>query len=197
MLALVVVAHPSTDSYCHALASRAVSGLTAAGHEVVVLDLYGIGFRIAMTTEEREAYHGDAPVLDPMVAEHAQLVQRAEAIVVVYPTWWSGQPAMNKGWLQRVLVTGVGFVFDERTTKVRPGLGQVRHLVGISTYGSPRWYVRLVNDNGRRIITRALRMSCGLRVRTSWLGLYAIDTATPTQREEFLATVERRMAALR
>ena len=197
MLALVVVAHPSTDSYCHALASRAVSGLTAAGHEVVVLDLYGIGFRIAMTTEEREAYHGDAPVLDPMVAEHAQLVQRAEAIVVVYPTWWSGQPAMLKGWLERVLVPGVGFVFDERTNKVRPGLGQVRHLVGISTYGSPRWYVRLVNDNGRRIITRALRMSCGLRVRTSWLGLYAIDTATPTQREEFLATVERRMAALR
>jgi putative NADPH-quinone reductase len=197
MLALVVVAHPSTDSYCHALAARAEAGLRSAGHEVVVLDLYELGFRIAMTAEEREAYHGDSPILDPMVAEHAVLVQRAGTIVFVYPTWWSGLPAMLKGWLERVLVPGVGFVLDERTNKVRPGLGQMRRLVGISTYGSPKWYIRLVNDNGRRIITRALRMSCGLRVRTSWLGLYAIDTSTAAERSEFLALVERQMAELR
>jgi putative NADPH-quinone reductase len=150
-----------------------------------------------MTPDEREAYHGDTPILDPMVAEHAALVQRAEAIVFVYPTWWSGLPAILKGWLERVLVPGVGFVLDERTNKVRPGLGQMRQLVGISTYGSPRSYVRLINDNGRRIITRALRMSCGLRVRTRWLGLYAVDTSTPAQRDEFLALVERQMAELR
>ncbi len=197
MLALVIVAHPSSESFCHALASRAEAGLAAVGHEVVVLDLYELGFRTAMTPDEREAYHGDEPILDPMVAEHAALVQRAEAIVFVYPTWWSGLPAILKGWLERVLVPGVGFVLDERTNKVRPGLGQMRRLVGISTYGSPRSYVRLINDNGRRIITRALRMSCGLRVRTRWLGLYAVDTSTPAQRDEFLALVERQMAELR
>jgi putative NADPH-quinone reductase len=197
VLALIVVAHPSTDSYCNALADRAVSGLRAGGHEVAVLDLYALGFRAAMTADEREAYHGDTPILDPMVAEHAELVQRAEAIVFVYPTWWSGLPAILKGWLERVMVPGVGFVLDERTNKVRPGLRQMRRLVGISTYGSPTWYVRLVNDNGRRIITRALRMSCGLRVRTSWLGLYAIDTSTAAERDEFLARVERELAGLR
>ncbi len=197
MLALVVVAHPSTDSYCHALAARAEAGLLASGHEVILFDLYALGFRAAMTPEEREAYHGDSPILDPLVHEHAALVQRAEAIVFVYPTWWSGLPAILKGWLERVMVPGVGFVLDERTNKVRPGLGQMRRLVGISTYGSPRSFVRLVNDNGRRVITRALRMSCGLRVRSSWLGLYAVDTSTPAQRREFLARVERRMAELR
>jgi hypothetical protein len=57
--------------------------------------------------------------------------------------------------------------------------------------------VRLVNDNGRRIITRALRMSCGFRVRTTWLGLYAIDTSTPAQRHAHLARVEHEMASLR
>ncbi|HUS41894.1 MAG TPA: NAD(P)H-dependent oxidoreductase [Ilumatobacteraceae bacterium] len=197
MLALIIVAHPSTDSYCHDLAAAAEAGLRAADHEVVVLDLYALGFQVAMTAAEREAYHGDAPILDPMVAEHAALVQRADAIVFVYPTWWSGLPAILKGWLERVLVPGVGFILDERTNKVRPGLGQMRRLVGISTYGSPRSYVRLINDNGRRIVTRALRMSCGLRVRTTWLGLYAIDTSTPAQRDEFLARVERQMAELR
>ena len=197
MLALVVVAHPSSESYCHALATRAEVGLRAAGHDVVVLDLYAQGIRPAMSADERRAYHGDEPIVDPLVAEHAELVQRAEALVFVYPTWWSGLPAILKGWLERVMVPGVGFVLDERTNKVRPGLRQMRRLVGISTYGSPRPYVRLVNDNGRRIVTRALRMSCGLRVRTSWLGLYAIDTATPGERQAFLARVEQQMADLR
>ncbi len=115
----------------------------------------------------------------------------------VYPTWWSGLPAILKGWLERVMVPGVGFRFDERTHKVRPGLGQVRHIIGISTYGSPRSYVRLINDNGRRTLTRALRMSCGFRARPTWLGFYAIDTSTLAAREEFAARVEREMAALR
>jgi NAD(P)H dehydrogenase (quinone) len=196
VFALVVIAHPSTDSYCHALAARAEMGLLAAGHEVVVLDLYALGVRAAMTAVEREAYHGESPIVDPLIAEHAALVQRAQALVFVYPTWWSGLPAILKGWLERVMVPGVGFVLDERTNKVRPGLRQVRHLVGISTYGSPRGYVRFINDNGRRIVTRALRMSCGFRARTTWLGLYAIDTSTPAERQAFLARVEQKMAGL-
>ncbi len=196
MHALVVVAHPSTDSYCHALAERTVAGLRTAGHEVTVLDLYGEGFRVAMSAEERAAYDGDAPILDPMVRRHADAVLGAEALVFVYPTWWSGLPAILKGWLERVLVPGVGFHFDE-AGRVRPGLRRVRHLVGISTYGSPRWYVRLVNDNGRRTITRALRMSCGFRVRSHWHALHGIDTSTPTEREAFAARVESRMAGLR
>ena len=197
MLVALVVAHPSPDSYCQALAARAVAGLRAAGHDVVVLDLYAEGFGVAMTAEERRAYHGDEPILDPMVARHADVVTRADALVFVYPTWWSGLPAILKGWLERVMVPGVGFRFDERSGKVRPGLKQVRHIIGISTYGSPHSYVRLINDNGRRTLTRALRLSCGFRVRTRWLGLYAVDTSTPSRRDEFAARVEREMAALR
>jgi putative NADPH-quinone reductase len=163
---------------------------------VTVLDLYAEGFRTAMSAEERAAYHGEEPILDPMVQRHADEVLAADALVFVYPTWWSGLPAILKGWLERVLVPGVGFRFDDNG-KVRPGLGRVRHLVGISTYGSPRSYVRVINDNGRRTITRALRLSCGLRVRSHWHGLYAIDTSTAADRAEFAARVESRMAGLR
>ena len=54
-----------------------------------------------------------------------------------------------------------------------------------------------MNDNGRRILTRALRVSCGLRTRTTWLGLYGIDTSTFDDRAEFAALVERTLADLR
>lgn len=196
MRALVVIAHPCPDSFSHAAADRAVAGLTAAGHRVETIDLYAVDFVTAMSRAERLAYETDDPIVDPQVAAHADLITGAEIIVFVYPTWWSGLPAILKGWLERVMVPGVGFEFDERTGKVRPGLAQVRRIVGISTYGSPWWAVKLVNDNGRRIITRALRMSCGLRARTTWLGLYGMDTTTPAARTAFLADVERRMAKL-
>ena len=197
MLVAVVVAHPSADSYSHNLASRAVTGLLAAGHDVELLDLYGDGFRVAMSAEERDAYHGDTPICDPLVARYADVVQRAGALVFVYPTWWSSLPAILKGWLERVMVPGVSFRFDERTGKVKPALRNVRTIVGISTYGSPRTYVWLTNDNGRRILTRALRMSCGISTRTRWLGFYGIDTSSDVERQDFAAHVERTMADFR
>jgi NAD(P)H dehydrogenase (quinone) len=58
-------------------------------------------------------------------------------------------------------------------------------------------YVKAINDNGRRMISRALRMSCGLRVRCTWRALYAIDTSTAEQRATFLRTVEATTKGLR
>jgi NAD(P)H dehydrogenase (quinone) len=196
MNVLLVVAHPCGDSYTHACADAATRGLSRAGHTVDAIDLYAQGFRAEMSLDERLAYESDDPILDPMVRDHASRVLRADAIVFVYPTWWSGLPAVLKGWLERVMVPGVGFTLDESTRKVRPGLARVRRIVGISTYGSPWAYVKLTNDNGRRIIARALRMSSGWRTRTTWLALYAIDTADSDRRRQHLERIESRLAAL-
>lgn len=196
MRVLLVIANPSPDSFGHAVADRAIRSLERTGHTVDVVDLYGIGFRAAMSLEERLAYESDAPILDPVVGEHAELLRAAEALVFVYPTWWSGLPAILKGWLERTMVPGVGFVFDERTGKVRPGLRQVRHIVGITTWGTARPRPQLLNDDGRRVITRALRMSCGWRARPSWLRVYKLDVDDPGARATFLDRVERRMARL-
>lgn len=195
MQVLVVLAHPHEGSFNHAVAARACEALREAGHEPHLLDLYAIGVRAAMSTEERRAYESPQPLLDPVLVEHAALVQRCRALVFVYPTWWSAQPAILKGWLERVMVPGVGFRFNDKG-KVRPGLAHVRHLVGISTYGSPRLYVKAINDNGRRTLMRTIRINTGWRTRTKWLGLYSIDTATAAERDEFLAKVDRTMRAL-
>jgi putative NADPH-quinone reductase len=196
MRALVLVAHPDGASLCHAAATRAVSGLERAGHHVDVIDLYREGYRAAMSRAERLAYETDDPIRDPRVAEHVALLRRAQILVFVYPTWWSGLPAILRGWLERTMVPGVGFHLDERTNKVRPGLGHVRRIVGISTWGSPRAYAWLVNDNGRRVISRALRMSCGLRARTRWIACYGLDRSDADQRTAFLDRVERKLARI-
>ena len=196
MKVLLVVAHPCDDSYTYACAEAATRGLTRGGHTVDAIDLTGESFRPAMSRAERVAYESDAPILDPMVGDHAERLLAADAIVFVYPTWWSGLPALLKGWLERVMVPGVGFTLHEQTRKVRPGLTHIRRIVGISTYGSPWHYVKLTNDNGRRVLTRALRMSCGWRTPTTWLALYALDTVDQERRREHLEHIESRLAAL-
>lgn len=195
MRVIVVVAHPNPDSFCQAIASTATAALSDGGHDVTVLDLYAEGFTTAMSCAEHRAYHTDQPIIDPVVRRHAELVKQAEALVFVYPTWWSTVPAILKGWLERVLVPGVGFVFDSEN-RVRPGLMQVRRVVGISTYGASWAYVKLINDNGRRTLMRALRLNTALRTRRTWLALYEMDRTNASERAAFLARVERRLRSL-
>lgn len=190
MRALLLLAHPNPDSFAHAVAARVASTLRDLDHEVIVRDLYAEGFRAAMSVEEHIAYHGDDPVIDPMVAEHIEDLRRADTLIVVYPTWWSSMPAILKGWCERVMVPGVGFVFNA-DGKVRPGITNIRRIIGISTYGSSWWYVRGICDNGRRTIMRSMRLSTGWRTRANWFALYRMDTRTPEHREAFLARCDQ------
>src|SRR3954452_19559517 len=192
---LVVCAHPDEDSFNHAIAAAVEKGCARAGHDATTLDLYALGFRAAMTTEEHRSYHGEQPLLDPLVAHHAELVSRAQTLVFVYPTWWSQPPAILRGWLERVMVPGVAFDFDAKG-KVRPGLRHVQRIIGISTYGAPWTSGKLLNDGGRRMLTRALRMNCGMRTSTTWMGLYSMDTLGSRERAAFLDRVEHRIAPL-
>jgi putative NADPH-quinone reductase len=185
-----VLCHPNPGSFTHAAARAAASAAADAGHRVTLLDLYAEGFADDLCRYQEN----DSTVAHGTVA-HVEAVRNADVLVFVYPTWWSGLPAVLKGWLDKVMVPGVAFSLDERA-KVRPGLTHVRRIVAVSTYGSPRRYVRFVNDNGRRILFRALRMSTGWRARTTFVGLYSMDTATAADRERHLVRVADVMGSL-
>ncbi len=195
MRALVVYCHPVEGSLCSAIRDAAVAGLREAGHDVSVIDLAADDFDPVMPVEEWRTYMDREIVITPQIAHYMEMVRESEIFVFVYPTWWSGLPAQLKGWLERVLVAGVAFRFT-RNDRVRPGLTQMRRIHVISTYGSPKLYVRLVNDNGRRILTRALRMCGTRRTKTSHQGLYELDTSTLESRQQFLREVEKKMRSL-
>jgi putative NADPH-quinone reductase len=190
---VVVLGHPSADSYCAAIFERIILALESQStHTVTAIRLADEKFATAMSTAERVAYETTTPLINDETKRHAEVLLQAEALIFVYPTWWSGLPAQLKGWLERVFVLGVAFRFN-KNSKIRPNLHNVRHIIGVSTYGSPWRYVKLVNDNGRRTLTRAIRMSTGLRTRTMWCGIYALDTCTQQQREKFIANTTRKI----
>jgi putative NADPH-quinone reductase len=186
MNVVVVLGHPSAESFCAAIFERIIRALELhSSHGVTAIRLADEKFATAMSTAERVAYETETPLISDETKRHAEVLLQAEALIFVYPTWWSGLPAQLKGWLERVFVLGVAFRFNKHG-KIRPNLQNVRHIIGVSTYGSPWRYVKLINDNGRRTLTRAIRMSTGFRTRSMWCGIYALDTCTQQQREEFV-----------
>ena len=191
MRVIVLLGHPSADSYCSAI-FNAIANSLRGKHQVTEMRLADEKFTTAMTSKERHAYETDSPLISEDTRRHAQLLLQAEAIIFVYPTWWSGLPAQLKGWIERVFVLGVAFRFNEKN-QIRPNLNNIRHIIGVSTYGSPWRYVKLVNDNGRRTLTRSLRASTGLRTRTMWHSIYALDTCTAEQREKFITNTTRKI----
>jgi putative NADPH-quinone reductase len=194
--ALVVHAHPDPESFNHALLRQVVTGLEFAGHTVDVVDLYALDYRASMSRDEYAAYFSSTPTLDPIVVHHAALVGSCEILVFVYPTWWSSFPAILKGWIDRTLVQGVAFDLDEESGKLQPLLTNIQHLVGVTTHGSPWWYVKIINDNGRRTMTRTLRACTGLRVKTTWLAMYELDSQSPPRRQQFLERVRHAMGKI-
>ncbi len=145
--------------------------------------------------EYRLAHHEDLDHRPPVTV--IEVNPDEQGGVVELPDGQGGKVAITCGQTDHKPVEpSVGFRFDERSGKIRPGLTNIGHLVGISTYGSPKWYVRAINDNGRRTLMRALRVSCGLRVSRRWVGLYAIDSEGHDARSEFAARVEREMSEL-
>jgi NAD(P)H dehydrogenase (quinone) len=204
---LVVSAHPVPDSYVAAVRAAALRGLVAAGHDVDDLDLYAERFQSALPLDEwvRHRWTGDRPRPDgprpdaPLpddVAAHAARLRAADALVLVYPTWWGGPPAIMKGWFDRVWVEGVAYRLSPQGRRTRHELRHIRYLVAVTTHGSPKRINAVEGEPGKRLVLRQLRAACHPLVRTRWIACYGIDQSHEAARRAFLGRVERSMAEL-
>jgi NAD(P)H dehydrogenase (quinone) len=109
MTVLVLLAHPETNSFNHAIASTAVRALVANGHEVIAHDLYQEAFDPILV-------RGEAPkgaALPPAIQQHCEHLARTDGIIIVHPNWWGQPPAILKGWVDRVIRPGVAYEFLE------------------------------------------------------------------------------------
>lgn len=195
MNVIVVYSHPVPESFGAACRDRALAGLAAGGHDVRLTDLYAEGFEPAMSLAERST-HAE-PGVAPDLQHHADDLAWAEALVLVYPTWWGGLPAMLKGWIDRVWVAGVAWDLPEGRAVLQPLLTNVRRIVVVTTHGSPKYVNALQGEGGKRTAFRSIRLMCSKRTRTTWCALYGLDRATPADRERFLDRVERTLTKLR
>lgn len=193
MRVLYLYCHPLPESFHAAIRAEALAGLAAAGHEVDLLDLYAEGFDPILTADARRHYHDttrNQAGLEPYVAR----LQAAEALVVQFPTWCFGAPALLKGFFDRLLMPGVAFDISD-PENVRPALTNIRRIAGIVTYGRPRHMVWYMADPPRKLVTRYIRWLTG-GAKAQYHALYHMNVADEARRRRFMAEVRAAMAAL-
>ncbi len=157
------------------VAETARATLEAGGHEVTHRVLVGGPFETFMTTAERAAYHEDTPLVTAETVEDAAALQNADALLFCYPTTLFTVPAVLKSWLERVLVPGVAFVFDDKE-RVRPGMTNIRRLGTITTTVHAASQTRRMRDAGRRTTTWNIRLSCHRLCRRT---VVSLETGSP------------------
>ncbi len=194
MKTLLVYCHPSGESFGAAVRDSAMAGLADGGHQVRLTDLYLEQFDPVLSAAEHALPLAD-PSTKPAIARHAADLGWCESLVLIYPTWWSGQPAMLKGWIDRVWVNGVAWTLPAGADRVRPTLANIRRITVVTTHGSSKFVNALQGEAGKRIANRSLRVLCSRRCRTRWIALYRIDSSTADARAEFIERVRRRLAS--
>jgi NAD(P)H dehydrogenase (quinone) len=130
MKCLVVATHPLANSLCRQLTEHVVEKLTSMQHEVVIEDLYAEKFDPVLTVAERESYYG-SPYDSSNISEYVDRLQKAEALVLLFPTWWFSFPAMLKGWFDRVWAPGVAYDHASDLGPIKPRLDNLRKVLAL------------------------------------------------------------------
>ena len=108
---LTVFAHPVRNSYTGAVLDALFTGLDEAGHEHELADLYAENFDPRFTADDYAQFTTGPADMPQDVLREQQRLERADAIVFVFPVWWWSFPAMLKGWIDRVWCNGWAYDF--------------------------------------------------------------------------------------
>jgi len=183
MKVLVILGHPKSGSFCHAIAATVLEALRAGGHEVIFHDLYAEAFDPVFPQEE--LLKGPPP--DPGIRRQCDELLAADGYVVVHPNWWAQPPAMLKGWVDRVVRQGIAYEFGA-------GGAVSGHLAGkravvFTTSNTPRDVeLALFGDPLENLWRTCIFGFCGVQdfLRRNF---ESIVMSTPEQRATWLAEV--------
>lgn len=185
---LILTAHPLPRSLTARLAATVEAEVRAKGWQVTRRDLYD-GFDPVLSPEERAGYY--ATPAATLEAEKQELAE-AQVLILVFPTWWFGFPAILKGWFDRVWTPGVAFDHSPGFGPMIPRLDGLREVLAVTTMGAPRWVDWLVlRQPVKRVLRWAILKPCAPKARLTWRALHGAEQVDQPR----LAALEARLKA--
>lgn len=193
MHALIVVAHPDQDSLTHNIVRHLAEGIAQPNddHSFEIADLSAEGFSPEFTMTDLAVHRRDVPIPADIAAEQKR-IDRAEALVLVFPVHWWSMPALLKGWIDRVFSNG--WAYDEGV-----GIKSVKrlrhlnvHLVGLGGASASTYERRGYRDAMKTQIDHGIFDYCGAPVLTSEL-LLGSEPADVVQHLEAAHTIGREL----
>ena len=193
MRVLVVFAHPLETSFVSALHARVVEVLRAGGHSVDDLDLYAEKFDPLMSREGLLRYV-DTKTNTREVEPYVARLRAADALVLVFPVWFDGLPAIMQGYFQRVFLPGVSVLIDEAGL-FHPNLRHITRMAAVCAYGESRRDVVAKGDPPRRFVRDNIRALIDPKGRFEYLALYDMNFTAVPRRAAFMKHVTRAFGA--
>jgi NAD(P)H dehydrogenase (quinone) len=188
MKLLVVLGHPSENSFNHAIAETTVSKLIEHGYEVIFHDLYRERFDPLLTTEEIPQ-DGE---YNALIKQHCAELKDCDGLIVIHPNWWGQPPAIVKGWIDRVFRPGIAYEFkeDDKGDGVPIGLLKARAGIVFNTSNTrEERELAVFKDPLETIWKNCIFDLCGIRVFYRRM-FRIVVTSTEVERTRWLHEVE-------
>jgi len=191
MKILIILAHPDTSSFNHAIAHQAAETLKKNNHEVIFHDLYTEDFDPRLPGEEipRETNLPDT------IAQHCNETASADGIIIVHPNWWGMPPALLKGWVDRIIRPDVAYKFVEGDNGEGVPVGLLNAntaLVFNTSNTEAKREQDAFGDPLERIWKDCIFDLCG--VKDCFRRMFGVVvTSTPEEREAWLAEVHKKV----
>ncbi len=185
---LIIYAHPNENSLNHSLFQAVIENLSSENHEIIVRDLNVICFNPVLSLEDIQGQR-IGKVSDDVKTEQ-DFISWAEHITFIYPIWWTGMPAIMKGFIDRVFSYGFAYRYDQGIQK---GLLNGKQAVIINTHGkSHEEYRQIGMDKALSLVSDVgIFQYCGFKINQHFFFDKA-DRATAEDIEKWKKTLGRR-----
>lgn len=211
MNALIVHAHPEPGSFCSSMMTVATQELQAQGYEVAVSDLYAMRWKavadaadfgsranpeyLVYALEQRHNYA--VKTLAPDIVAELEKLQRADLVIFNFPIYWFSMPAILKGWVDRVLISGLcygGLRFYDRG-----GLKGKKAMLSITIGGQPHMLcqggIHGELEEMLRPILRGTLAYTGMTVLPPFVAWH-VPYIRPEQRDELMEQYRHRLRTM-
>ncbi|MDF7626796.1 NAD(P)H-dependent oxidoreductase [Leuconostocaceae bacterium ESL0723] len=184
MKVLVIYAYPNHTSYNYAILDQVKKSL-GIHHEVQVLDLYEEDFNPTLFFDQEHRRHNLNQ--NEETAIYRDMISQADFLVFIYPIWWSGMPAILKGFIDRIFSKDFAYKYIGGHSI---GLLKGKGAWIINTSDSTNFSANFLQQDYGQVLKKQILKMCGVKVqRHSRLNF--LCRSTPDKREKFLDKVGR------
>ncbi|MDP4185363.1 MAG: NAD(P)H-dependent oxidoreductase [Bacteroidota bacterium] len=187
MKTLVLYAHPARKSFNRQVLRKVEEALEERDYEYEVRDLYALGFNPVLSQTDIDSIKFQKTPDDVRVEQ--ELITWADQIILIFPLWWGGMPAILRGYIDRVFSYGFAYRFDEVGSI---GLLQGKRAIVLCSTGTSVEEMELTGlaSSIRQIMKESILEFCGLEV-VAFNFLSAVSSVEEEMREAYFSEIKK------
>lgn len=183
MKSLIIYAHPYEGSFNNFVLSKTKNLLIEKGNLVDVIDLNSDGFNPVMTKDDLKLF-SKGEYFDSLASNYAKRLKEADELVLIFPIWWYGEPAILKGFYDKVLLKG--HTYDEVDHKLK-GLLKADKATILTTANITEEIFKFLGDPIKNVLSNGILNTVGIN-NVSWIHCSTVHDNS--SRDEYLNKIE-------